>query len=793
MNIQKILTILTVVGLIFSGCRKIEDNPKPSQNKTMDELNIPGNFNWETYSDVNLNVAVDLTQNTTAISKISVFYGDPGANGKLVASGSASSKSTFNTTIRVPAALKEIYLVCEFPFGGSSIQALPVSKNIDYTFSNAKSSNIPSGLKSISDAGPECDDCDLVISGNGSYTIGNGQKACITENFTGSITFESWTGAGTLQVCGTATISNLQLTEDAHIIVTQEGSLTIGSFSSWGNNGTITIYENAELIINNNFQTQGNRVENQGLLTVNGNMTVQNLTSNEFVNSGIITLNGNFQLNNGPVFYNDGTLNATGTSFLLNSNSTFENTGTLNINSNTANNFQINSGSNFTNNGNLNVGGNISINAGSSIINNCAMICTGNFAVNSGDFITTSGFLKGAQSVVLNYSNNIQLRNGSMISTVNLTMNSGGVLGSGSLNSILVSGTFTIYSNNKVDGPIESATDDLQISNGTIADHFVNGATVVGLDGITNYIESGSCNPDGIGMEVMIDSDGDGVPDATDDYPDDFYRAFNNFFPDESGSVSIVFEDLWPGTGDYDFNDLVLGMNGNEITNASNEVVEINVNLNVRAVGASLQNGFGWQFAGITPNQIEQVSGYILRPDGQSAISLNANGTEQGQDSAVIIAIENIEDVLNRNGGSMFNTMENGMVGTSDLVSINILFGETTPIQRRYINQQAYNIFLIKNQERDTEIHLTDREPTNKMSTTLFGTAQDISDPNTGTYFKTANHLPWALIIMDNFAYPIETIPIIDAYPDFASWAESGGTINTNWYENPDPTKIWTP
>jgi LruC domain-containing protein len=373
-------------------------------------------------------------------------------------------------------------------------------------------------------------------------------------------------------------------------------------------------------------------------------------------------------------------------------------------------------------------------------------------------------------------------------------MNSGNILGSGSLNSIYVSGTFTINSNNLVNGSIESATDDLQISIGSLEDHFVNGATVVGLDAITNYIEATGCNPDGIGESTIItDSDGDGVPDEYDDYPDDIYRAYNNYFPDEDGVASIVFEDLWPATGDYDFNDLVVAVFGNEITNANNEVVEIDINFDVKAVGAGFQNGFGWQFAGITPNQIEQVSGAVLRQSGESSISLNANGTEQGQDSAVMIVVENLEDVLNRAGGEMFNTVNNGLVGTSDRIEMNILFGETSPISRELIGQQAYNVFLIKKQNRDTEIHLPDRMPTNLMTTELFGTDQDVSDPASGVYFKTATHLPWALIILDDFAYPLETVAIIDAYPNFAAWAQSGGTSFPDWYENPDPSKIWTP
>lgn len=526
-------------------------------------------------------------------------------------------------------------------------------------------------------------------------------------------------------------------------------------------------------------------------MTVNGNLKLQNLTTN-FTNSGILNINGNVEVNKNTLI-NTGTINANGTSFALNTNANLENSGTLNLESETSNALATNSQSDLTNNGTIDVTGDIDVNSGSMIRNNCAMMCSGTFNINSGDFELHSGYLKGAEAIKLNQNNSVKIFDGSMISTVNLTMNSGGVQGSGTLNSILVTGTFTIYNNNKVDGAIEAATDNLNITNGGIPDHFINGATVVGLGGITNYIEAGACNPDGIGEPDVVDTDNDGVPDEMDDYPSDPYRAYNNYFPNEDSHATIMFEDLWPSTGDYDFNDLVVGVYGNEVTNANNDVVEIKINFDVKAVGASFKNGFGWQFANLTPSDIQQVTGAVLLPSGESKIFTNANGTEQGQDSAVIIAVENIENVLNRAGGSMFNTVDNGQVGTSDLVTINILFGETTPVSRNLIGPSAYNIFLIKNQNRDVEIHLSDRQPTNLMNTDLMGTVDDVSDPLSGTYYKTASGLPWALLVIEPMDYPIEQVPIIDAFPGFANWAQSGGAIDQDWYMNPDQSKIWKP
>lgn len=51
---------------------------------------------------------------------------------------------------------------------------------------------------------------------------------------------------------------------------------------------------------------------------------------------------------------------------------------------------------------------------------------------------------------------------------------------------------------------------------------------------------------------LQPDADADGVADADDEYPNDVNKAFNNRYPSAS-YATLMFEDLWPGKGDYDF------------------------------------------------------------------------------------------------------------------------------------------------------------------------------------------------------------------------------------------------
>jgi len=836
MKYLKLLLFALALIVLFTACKKEISSPD-NPSKSINDILVPDGFNWETYRDVQIDIKVEATHAVNAKSKISVFRGDPFNGGDLMITGPASKDQDFSSKMRIPSYLQELFIQCEFPFGGKQVTQVLVSGNeVSYTFSETKAEPVTQNSKSTGEIGPECNDCFQVISGSGSVTINGGNIFCVTDNFTGSLTFEGWNGGGTLKVCGTANVSGtFQLGPNCHIIVTQDGSLTINPPSSYGTTASITVYENASLTISGAYTTNGAFFANQGDLVINGNLSVQNLT-NQFINMGELLINGSVQVNN-ELFNNSGTLTINNGNFTSNSGcamtnsgifdvntgyvnisgGTFDNTGTMTVDgdyfrlntstiftnsgditfTSTGNRFEVNT-STLNNHGFITVNGSMYFNASAVVLNSCGMSCTNVLEINSSNFVNNTGYLKGAQEFKMNTSTGqLNLNDGSMISTQNFTYNQGSIVGSGSLNTIKVTGTFSFYlATTYVDGLIEAVCDNYYFAQGNQSTHFINGATAVGLIQGSNYIPVSGCNPEGFGAPQFIDSDGDGVPDDQDDYPGDFYRAFNSYFPSETTHACLVFEDLWPNKGDYDFNDLVVDVWGTEVTNSNNELVEIFINFDVKAVGASFVNGFGWQYSSLVPADITSVTGAVLRPGG--IVQTNANGTESGQDSAVIVVVENVEDVINRVGGSMYNTLENGLVGVSDEVNVYIYFGEQTPIDRSLIqNGDAYNIFLIQNQDRTVEVHLPGRVPTDKMNMSLMGTGQDASGMyGPSYYYKTANKLPWALLLMESFEYPIEKIEITQAYLHFVEWAESGGSDYPDWFSNKatgyrNVTKIW--
>jgi len=274
------------------------------------------------------------------------------------------------------------------------------------------------------------------------------------------------------------------------------------------------------------------------------------------------------------------------------------------------------------------------------------------------------------------------------------------------------------------------------------------------------------------------DRDGDGIPDGDDSYPNDPARAFNNFYP-AAGYGTLAFEDLWPGKGDYDFNDLVMNYRFKIITDASNKVTEISSTFVIRAIGAGLQNGFGFQLptASVVQTDIE-TSGSKLT---ESYITVGSNGLESGQERPTIIVFDNVNKIMPSPGGFGVNVQPGAPYVDPDTTVVSLLFKPGT-YSINDIGIDRFNPFLIVDMDRGKEIHLPDHVPTSLANPAWFKTSEDDSDPASGRYYKTITNLPWAIRIASDFDYTIESVQITSAYLKFAPWAESGGSSYPDWY-----------
>ena len=274
---------------------------------------------------------------------------------------------------------------------------------------------------------------------------------------------------------------------------------------------------------------------------------------------------------------------------------------------------------------------------------------------------------------------------------------------------------------------------------------------------------------------TSTDTDKDGVSDNFDDYPNDPAKAFNNFYPSQGNVGTLAFEDKWPTEGDYDFNDLVIDYNFNQITNGKNQVVQIKADFTVKAIGAVYINGFGIQLP-IASSQIARITG--TGSDG--SIIKNANGTEAGQSKAVVVVFDDAFSILPHIGYAVgVNTTKGEPYSQPKTLTVTIDL--TTPVSLSTFGTPPYNPFIFTN-GRPTEIHLIDNIPTDLADKKLFGYANDNSKPSSGRYYVTKDNLPFAIDIAGPFDYPAEGKRVTDAFIKFSTWGVSGGIQFYDWY-----------
>ena len=272
--------------------------------------------------------------------------------------------------------------------------------------------------------------------------------------------------------------------------------------------------------------------------------------------------------------------------------------------------------------------------------------------------------------------------------------------------------------------------------------------------------------------ETAVDSDGDGLSDALDLYPNDPDAAFSDYIPGASSYATYAFEDKWPKKGDYDFNDLVLDYNCELIKNTENMISKVRFTYNVTTVGAAYQLGFGLVLEDHQISNVKSVTG-THAPN----ITTNLNGTEQGNSKPTIVVFEDIHDYFGVSAGKLINSGETN-VEEKDPLSIVVLITFNDPIDEI----GTLNPFIFTQGLRGNEVHQKGFAPTDKANLALFGTEDDASQ-GSATY-QTATGLPFVLNFPESFSPPAEKSGILDAYPDFNEWVISNGFSGKDWYKS---------
>lgn len=709
---MKKICIALTAVIMVVSCKKDDPSPTVSNNDVSTYSELEVPNTFK--FETNQKVQLDLSVTNSGFSnKFKIkIYDKMPSVGGNLIYSGFTNNNKLLSEFTCPAFLSTVYLVKEDPTGSSSFEMVDITSGSIIHSFGKKSSN--GKMNSVS---PDCNNgCDINYNNfSGNLNInGNdpGTVFCFTGTFNGSINANK-TGV-TLRFCNAnATAGNINLSSNSGIELTDGSSMTVTNFNINSQTSSLTIYD-ASLTVVNNFST-----------------------SAQVVNNGTMNLN----------------------TYNINSQGSLQNNGIVNISNN------LNNNKNITNNGTIAITNKLTLNGSSSTVNNCSITIGTDFDVNSG--LTNSGLIDVNDKLTLN-SNTITMIDGAMINAARATINST-INGTGTTSLIKVAGNTTINGGGSLNGNLEYCdADGVETNNGSIN----SPATLA----CSAYIPTTGCNALGNGTPQVTDSDNDGVADANDLFPNDADRAGEVYYPGSNIYGTVAFEDLWPGLGDYDFNDLVVDYRIRLITDASNNVKDIEYRYSLRAIGGSLRNGFGFQLD-VPAGAVQSVTG---SKSFNNALSFNSNGTEAGQTKAVIMVFDDGFGLFPSTGTQTVNTNLNETVYPNDTNDVVVTFGSGQTIAS--LGSLPLNPFMYIGQDRGKEVHLSGQEPTDLVNVGFFGTGEDDSNPGADRFYVNENNLPWALNFAQSFRYPSEKKDIVQTYNFFVTWAQSSGSSSTNWY-----------
>jgi LruC domain-containing protein len=533
---------------------------------------------------------------------------------------------------------------------------------------------------------------------------------------------------------------------------------------------------------NNNYtlNTAGQTACIQSGVTYTGGLTfgTNNITlevCGTMKNNSYLNFNGNnseFVIADGGVYQPSGSINI-GPTFDLSNYGTVNTSNAISVNS-----YLYNAGTiNFNNtNAHLNV------NSGATLENTCAgainVYGQGDYINNSGASTLNYGVIRtGTGDWYQNSNTVLDMGKNARIITSDLYLNSGQNLTGSAEGCALFTYKQSLTNNdNYVEDP---NIVDIFKQNGSAAQvcfpsaiaDICSAEASSSSSASSSSATSSSSASSSSSSNSCIDNDLDSCCDHLDIDSTDVNVCSYAYLPSENQYGTYAFEDRWPNKGDYDFNDLILNYNYRYSLNADNKITSIKYNFKLRAIGATYDNGFALKIDA-SPSEVSNHTGVVLYKD---KVNLDSKNLEANQSKTVLFITDRLHTRMDQYPGQFVNTVANG--NTADPVDIEMETAFNTP--------QDYPIsispMLMINQIRGREVSLIDDTPSDLVDTTYYQNGHDNSIDHV-SYYQTDTFLPWALEFLIEWKYPKENRSISNSWSRFNSWAESGGSLDQDWF-----------
>lgn len=220
---------------------------------------------------------------------------------------------------------------------------------------------------------------------------------------------------------------------------------------------------------------------------------------------------------------------------------------------------------------------------------------------------------------------------------------------------------------------------------------------------------------------------------------------------------TLMFEDMYPQLGDYDFNDFVARYNLRILYKYSRGKYyahKMCISVQIRAVGGIYKYE---PYIRLTKVKADNI---IIETTEKNVKSIKGPNGE---------AIISYKSPTPPSGYKYYNTEKNEMTKPDKFKEIWITF--KNPIEYEDVMDKNYNIDMyIAKENHKQEIHLKGYEP-------VYDQHQDYADKN---------NFVWGIRTWGIFDHAIEGKNFLKAYPQFRGWVTSGGKEYKRWWEEVD-------
>ena len=265
------------------------------------------------------------------------------------------------------------------------------------------------------------------------------------------------------------------------------------------------------------------------------------------------------------------------------------------------------------------------------------------------------------------------------------------------------------------------------------------------------------------------------------------------FYPaQENGWGTLMFEDLWPAYGDYDFNDFVVNYKMQLYPNNKNMVKEMILGIRVKAIGGSLPYDLCLAIKGIKAGEIEECEkqeSYNALEEADMKLLNPGNSVK----NTPIFRFDNIRTNTKAPKGFAFLNTDpdnKARIQKGDMVNITFYIAFRNSIPQADLTLDAFDFFIAKPVKEGAsqwqEIHTRGYAPTEEFGQSTYEQTKEGNSyiGKSGIYYNSNTNLVWAINIPTDIPHTHEKADFLKAYPHFKDWATSGGEQHKDWYEN---------